>query len=376
MLSRRHPLPPTLYPLPSTPSPTLYPLPMSDRFRKFVQIIGSGPHTGKSLTREQAAEAMEMMLLQTATPAQIGAFLIAHRIKRPTGAELAGMLDTYANMGAQLQPVASHPRSPVIFGIPYDGRSRTVPIASIVALMMAAAEIPVILHGGSRMPTKYGIPLIDIWQAWGIDWTTLSLDRIQDIFAATGLGFIYTPTHFPAAAGLTPYRDQIGKRPPIATLELLWCPYAGDAHLIFGYVHPPTEQTALVAATLRNTPHKITTVKGLEGSTDLPRDRAVIIGVHQSGRELERIFLHHYDYGLSNINPPLLSTPELIADLASVFRAEPSNLLDSVIWNAGFYLWHCGGASDMTTGMKLARELLASGAVNDRLAAIKKHLNK
>ncbi|WP_310415061.1 anthranilate phosphoribosyltransferase family protein [Chamaesiphon sp. OTE_8_metabat_110] len=349
---------------------------MSDRFRKFVQIIGSGPHTGKSLTREEAAEAMEMMLLQTATPAQIGAFLIAHRIKRPTGAELAGMLDAYASMGPRLQPVASHHRAPVILGIPYDGRSRTAPIASIVALIMAAAEIPVILHGGDRMPTKYGIPLIDIWQAWGIDWTAVSLDRLQAIFAATGLGFIYTPTHFPAAAGLTPYRDQIGKRPPIATLELLWCPYAGDAHLIFGYVHPPTEQTALVAATLRDTPHKITTVKGLEGSTDLPRDRTVIVGVHRSGRELERIFLHHYDYGLSNVNPPLLATPELMVEFANVLAAKPSDLLDSVIWNAGFYLWHCGGASDMMTGMQLATVLLTSGAVYDRLAQIAAALNE
>jgi anthranilate phosphoribosyltransferase len=347
---------------------------MSDRFRKFVQIIGSGPHTGKSLTREQAAEAMEMMLLQTATPAQIGAFLIAHRIKRPTGAELAGMLDAYASMGPQLQPVSSHNRAPVILGIPYDGRSRTVPIAPLVALILAAAELPVILHGGDRMPTKYGIPLIDIWQEWGVDWTKVPFDRIQQVFAATKLGFIYTPTHFPAAAGLTPYRDQIGKRPPIATLELLWCPYAGEAHLIFGYVHPPTEQTALVAATLRNTPHQVTTVKGLEGSGDLPRDRAVIIGVHQAGRELERIFLHHYDYGLSNVNPPLLSTPELIADLASVMRSTPSDLFDSVLWNAGFYLWHCGGASDMHTGMKLAQELLASGAVSNKLASIRKCL--
>jgi anthranilate phosphoribosyltransferase len=349
---------------------------MSDRFRKFVQIIGSGPHTGKSLTREQAAEAMEMMLLQTATPAQIGAFLIAHRIKRPTGAELAGMLDAYASLGPQLQPVASHQRSPVIFGIPYDGRSRTVPIAPLVSLILTAAGIPVILHGGDRMPTKYGIPLVDIWQEWGIDWTGGSLDRLQQMFATTKLGFVYTPTHFPTAAGLTPYRDQIGKRPPIATLELLWCPYAGDAHLIFGYVHPPTEQTALVAATLRNTPHKITTVKGLEGSTDLPRDRAVIIGVHQSGRELERIFLHHYDYGLSNVNPPLVSTPELLTDFASVLRAEPSDLLDSVLWNAGFYLWHCDGASDMAAGMKLARELLISGAVSHQLASIKKCLRE
>jgi anthranilate phosphoribosyltransferase len=344
---------------------------MSDRFREFIQKIGSGPHTGKSLTREEAATAMEMMLLQTATPAQIGAFLIAHRIKRPTGAELAGMLDAYATMGPQLQPVASHTRSPVILGIPYDGRSRTTPLAPLVSLILTAAGIPMILHGGDRMPTKYGIPLVDIWQEWGINWAQIPIAQIQNIFATAGLGFIYTPTHFPAAAGLTPYRDQIGKRPPIATLELLWCPYAGDAHLIFGYVHPPTEQTALVAATLRDTPHKITTVKGLEGSTDLPRDRAVIIGVHQSGQELARIFLHHYDYDLSNVNPPLLSTSELIANFATVLQGQPSELLNSVLWNAGFYLWHCGAANDLAEGMQLARELLSGGAVNQQLAKIR-----
>jgi anthranilate phosphoribosyltransferase len=210
-----------------------------------------------------------------------------------------------------------------------------------------------------------------MWQEWAIDWTQMSLEKVQRIFAQTGLGFIYTPTHFPAAAGLTPYRDQIGKRPPIATLELMWCPYAGDAHSIFGYVHPPTEQTALVAANLRDMPDRITTVKGLEGSTDLPRDRAVIVGVHRSGCELERIFLHHYDYGLSNVNPPLLSTPELMANFATVLEGKSSDLLDSVLWNAGFYLWHCGGANDMAAGMTLARELLASGAVSQQLARIR-----
>jgi anthranilate phosphoribosyltransferase len=43
-----------------------------------------------------------------------------------------------------------------------------------------------------------------------------------------------------------------------------------------------------------------------------------------------------------------------------------------VLWNAGFYLWHCGGASDMAAGMKLARELLASGTIRDRLESIRK----
>lgn len=344
---------------------------MSDRFREFVQRIGSGPHTGKSLTREEAACAMELMLLQVATPAQIGAFLIAHRIVRPTGAELAGMLDTYAKIGPQLQPVASHARSPVIFGIPYDGRSRTAPLAPLVSLIMTAANVPVILHGGDRMPTKYGIPLIEIWQEWGINWAEVSIARIQEIFATTGLGFIYTPAHFPAAAGLTPYRDQIGKRPPIATLELLWCPYAGDAHLMFGYVHPPTEETALVAIGLRERPDRVTTIKGLEGSTDLPRDRTGIIGVHQTGRELERIFMHHYDYDLSNRNAPLLPTPELMVQFNAVLEGELSELLNSVVWNAGFYLWHCGAVDAPKVGMELARDLLSNGVVSQQLAKIR-----
>ena len=86
--------------------------------------------------------------------------------------------------------------------------------------------------------------------------------------------------------------------------------------------------------------------------------------------------MHHYDYGLSNVNPPLLSNLELIAELTNVLAAKPSDLLDSVIWNAGFYLWHCGGASDMMTGMQLATVLLTSGAVRDRLAQMAAALNE
>ena len=68
---------------------------MSDEFRELLKRVGSGTHTSKDLTRTEAATATEMMLLQSATPAQIGAFTIAHRIKRPTPEELAGILDTF-----------------------------------------------------------------------------------------------------------------------------------------------------------------------------------------------------------------------------------------------------------------------------------------
>jgi anthranilate phosphoribosyltransferase len=336
-----------------------------EEFRELLKKIGSGSHTSKSLSRPEAALAMKKMLLAEATPAQIGAFLIAHRIRRPTGEEMAGMLDSWEEFGPRLQPVSDV--APRVFGIPYDGRSRTAPLGLVTGLLLATVGVPVILHGGDRMPTKYGVPLMDFWRHWGADWGALDLAGVQQIFAETNLAFIYTPKHFPLAQGLVTYREQIGKRPPIATLELLWSPYAAASHLIFGYVHPPTEKTALIALELRGTELPITTVKGLEGSCDLPHDRTVIIGTGKQ-TELDRILLHHQDYGISNINPPL--TDHTFTDLDELLQGKPNDLLESAVWNGGFYLWHCGIAKDMTTGMELAKELFASGRVLQKLQQI------
>jgi anthranilate phosphoribosyltransferase len=108
---------------------------MSDAFRELLRKIGSGVHTGENLTRSEAAAATRMMLLGEATPAQIGAFMISHRIKRPTGEELAGMLDAYEELGPMLAPPNREKgfavSSVAVFGVAYDGRSRTAPISPI-----------------------------------------------------------------------------------------------------------------------------------------------------------------------------------------------------------------------------------------------------
>lgn len=343
---------------------------MSDAFRDLLRKVGSGSHTSEHLTRLEASRATYLMLTQTATPAQIGAFMIAHRIKRPTGEELAGMLDAYDQLGAKLAPLtAAYPA--IVMGIPYDGRSRTSPIAPLTALLLTTAGCPAILHGGRRMPTKAGVPLVEIWQALGIDWTPLSLEQTQQVFSATLLGFVYLPNHFPLAEGLVTYREQIGKRPPFATVELFWCPYAGEALIVSGFVHPPTEEMARLAFAMRGTQQFIT-VKGLEGSCDLPRDRTCIIGINRPGAEpdFERLLLHPRDYGFAGLEVPLLPTAELVTAMQSVLRGEPSELLEAAVWNGGFYLWQGGYCQDLASGLVAARELFSSGKVAQKLAEI------
>jgi anthranilate phosphoribosyltransferase len=345
------------------------------RFRELLKKVGSGQHTKEDLTRAEAAEATRMMLCQDATPAQIGAFMISHRIKRPTAIELAGMLDAYNELGPKFQLENVLEKPIWVLGIPYDGRDRTAPVTPITALILAASGIPVVMHGGDCMPTKYGVPTIELWQGLGIDFSQLEFDRTQKLLEKTGLGFVYLPQHFPLAQDIVPYRDQIGKRPPAATLELIWSPCQGRIHQVAGYVHPPTEERFRDTFRLHGITH-YTLVKGLEGSCDLPRDRTAIISISQPElpEGFEYLKLHPRDYGFAGGEVPLNSTAELLSQLESVLQGQPSQLMQAAIWNGGFYLWRAGICDTLEAGLGKAEFSLKSGEVDRKRTEIREWL--
>lgn len=346
---------------------------MSSAFRDLLKKVGSGTHTSKHLSREESALATQMMLEQTATPAQIGAFMIALRIKRPTIPELAGMLDCYDKMGGRLIAPSSHYRT-MVLNTPYDGRERHVPMTPITALILAAAGIPAILHGGERMPTKMGLPLVEIWQSLGLGWQSLTLAQTQRIFENTHVGFVYIPQHFPQAYHLVPYREQIGKRPTLATIELMWAPCNGQQHVVSSFVHPPTEDRTRETYKLRHT-HEFTTVKGLEGSCDLPRSRTAIIGMGslKNGKSMfERLLLHPRDYGFDGPDPSL--DENLVQKLEQTLSGKPTELTRSAIWNGGFYLWRSGAVADLSDGFQQARTLLETGQVQAKREHIRNEI--
>lgn len=340
---------------------------MSIAFRILLQKVGGGEHTSEDLTRSESAAATRMMLLGEATPAQIGAFLIAHRIKRPTPAELAGMLDAYEELGPQI-PKLDIADPLVILGHPYDGRTRTAPVGVLVALILATAGSVVLLHGSESCPTKYGLPLVDLWSLIGVEWRGLSLDQVTAVLANTGVGFLHLPQHFPLAQTIMTYRDEIGKRPPFATLELIWAPYNGSVHVISGFVHPPTEANMVETFKLRDI-EQFTTVKGLEGSCDLARDRTAILSL--AG---ERLLLKPRDFGMAGSEVPLPKPLEFAALLQQVLNGSEGELTQATLWNIGFYLWRLGHAADVKSGIELAKELLLSGKVAAKRDQIRKQI--
>ena len=337
-----------------------------ERFKTYLRKIGSGEHTSSGLSRSEAADALELILDGGASPAQIGAFLIAHRIRRPEPQELTGMLDVYRQRGPQLK--SSQPA--ISFGMPFDGRTRTAPIYPLTALVLASAGLPVVLQGAGRMPVKYGITAVELFGALGLQLAGRSINWVQQQLDQFQLALVHQPDHFPAADCLISYREDLGKRPPVASLELLWSAHHGEHLLVSGFVHPPTEARAWQALQLAGE-HNVLTVKGLEGSTDLPISRACVTG-RPTAIDEGRQILHPRDHGCFAPDP-LWEGLETWADQAKAALQGEGTLATALIWNAGTYLWQAGLASDQQAGLEHCRELLKSGATAQRLSQLRQH---
>ena len=325
-------------------------------FKIYLKKIGSGEFTGKSLTREEIKSALRLMLKEEASPAQIGGFMIAHRIRRPIPEELAGMIDAYIELGPKIHS-PSHQSQPIFFGMPFDGRKKTAPIYPLTTLMLLTQRQPVILHGGSPMPVKYGVTHKELFQALGLNLSGLSIHQLQSFFNHNELALIHQPDHFPLAEKLIPYRDQIGKRPPLASMELIWTCHQGKHLHISGYVHSPTEERHWKALELMGEENVIT-VKGLEGGIDLSTSRSSTIG-HYRNQEGTRKVLHPKDYECSGKDISWSNIEEWKKFAIQALNGE-GPLTKALTWNAGIYFFYSGLSSDIEQGINKAQEIIHS----------------
>jgi anthranilate phosphoribosyltransferase len=325
------------------------------RFRALLAKVGSGERTSRDLSRAEACEAMDLMLEGHPSDAQLGAFLIAHRIRRPTALELAGMLDSYRSHG----PVLRTPgRQAIGFGVPYDGRSRTAPVLPLLALALAAAEVPVVLHGGNPMPVKYGVCLAELFAVLGVDWSGLGLEVVQDCLERCNLALTHQPVHFPEAERFVRIREELGKRPPVASLELLWTPHQGEHLLVSGFVHQPTEARAWEALLISGE-RNVLTIKGLEGSTDLPTSRVGIAARVRDGVSVRHL-LHPRDHGLEQDDPPWQGLERWQSDALAALAGD-GPLAPALLWNLAVQLWQLGHGQDLSEALLRARALLNGG---------------
>jgi anthranilate phosphoribosyltransferase len=161
--------------------------------------------SGKPLTFDEARSAFDTIMSGEATPSQIGAFLMALRVRGETVDEISGAV---ATMREKMLRVDAPDGAIDIVGTGGDG-SHSVNISTASAFVIAGAGVPVAKHGNRGLSSQTGAA--DVLTALGVK-IDIAPDAIGHCIRSAGVGFMFAPAHHPAMRHVGPTRLEIGTR--------------------------------------------------------------------------------------------------------------------------------------------------------------------
>jgi anthranilate phosphoribosyltransferase len=200
-------------------------------FAKFVRILGKGKKGSRSLTEDEAFEAMSMILKGEAEDLQIGAFLMLLRVKEESKEEICGFVKA-----AQDCCFAPKSLTADIDWSSYAGKRRHLPWFLFSTFILAQAGYRVFMHGASghtanrlyteNILTELNIPLANNW-----DDAQKQLDDRN---------FTYMPLRniSPKLANMINMRHIFGLRSPVHSFARLLNPLNAPT-VLQGIFHPP-----------------------------------------------------------------------------------------------------------------------------------------
>lgn len=200
-------------------------------FAQYVRILGKGKSGTRSLTREEAAEAMGMILDGQVEPEQLGAFLMLLRVKEEAPEELAGFAD------ATRQRYAAPSSLQVdLDWSTYAGKKRRHPWFLLAVLCLAGHGYRIFMHG-AKGHTPERIYTEDLLHQFGLkacsDWQDVDAELSRVNFA-----FMSIDQLCPPLGRIIQLRPVLGLRSPVHTFCRMLNPLHAKSS-IGGVFHPP-----------------------------------------------------------------------------------------------------------------------------------------
>ncbi len=320
---------------------------------------------GHDLSRARAREAMGSIMTGEATPAQIGGFLVALRIKGETPDEIAGFAEA---IRSHVHPVTPR-RSDLVdtAGTGGDGQA-TINISTGAALVAAAAGAGVAKHGNRAVSSASGSA--DVLEALGFS-LEVPAERVARSIDELGFGFLFAPTHHPGFRHAAPVRTELATRTVFNVLGPLTNPAGARAQVVG--VYDPALVPTIAEVLARLGAHRAFVVHGAFGVDELsPAGPNLVCEVVDGG--VRRRQIDPLDLGVPRCRPEELrggSPVENAAVIRSVFSGEERGARrDAILLNAAGAIAAGGLARDLHDGLELAREAVDSGAASERLDAL------
>jgi anthranilate phosphoribosyltransferase len=307
--------------------------------------------------------AIETVLRGEATPSQIGALLVALRMKGETASEVSAAARVMRRHCVQV-PLEKPPVLLDTCGTGGDG-SGTFNISTAAAIVIASCGVSVAKHGNRAASSKTGSA--DVLELLGVS-VELAPAAVARCIAQVGIGFMFARLHHPAMRHVAAVRSEIGVRTLFNFLGPL-CNPAGASHQLIGV--PELRLCEMLARVLAD----LGTTRAWVVCGDGALDEIALSGPTHVAQIDEKGVLTSHDvtpeeFGVSR--QPLAAlvvndVAESAAVIRKIFAGERGPHRDAVVINAAAGLYVAGHASSLREAADRASSAIDSGAASHKL---------
>lgn len=322
--------------------------------------------TGAPLNLAQARQAFEIMMSGDATPAQIGGFLMALRVRGET-------VDEITAAASVMREKVLHVDAPAdaidTCGTGGDA-SGTFNISTAAAFVVAGCGVPVAKHGNRALSSKTGSA--EVLVALGVNIET-SPEVVSECVRKAGLGFMMAPRHHGAMKHVGPTRVELGVRTIFNLLGPLSNPAGTKRQLIGVFAKQWVEPLARVLGNLGA--GRAWVVHGSDGLDELTTTGPSYVAALENGR-VRSFEITPADAGLELAQPVDLLGGDSEANanaIRDLLAGHKGAYRDIVLLNAAAALIVAGKAADLKAGVALGADAIDDGKaakILERLIAV------
>ncbi len=309
----------------------------------------------EDLTRDEMKQVMTQIMTGEATPAQIGGFLIALRMKGESVDEISAAAEVMRELATPVETHSDHLVDTCGTG---GDASGSFNVSTAAALVAAGAGAHVAKHGNRSVSSSSGSA--DVLEAAGVnlDVDPATVGRCID---EVGVGFLFAQKHHSAMRHAIGPRREMGVRTLFNVLGPLTNP-AGAPNQVMGvFAAELVEPIAEVLKSLGS--DHVLVVHADDGMDEISVCAPTAVAELKDG-EIRSYRIQPEDFGFERADPEAIrvgSAEESLAMIRGVLDNQAGPARDIVCLNAGAAIYAAGLADDLAGGIEKAKQSIASG---------------
>ena len=325
---------------------------------------------GKDLDETLMVQVMNEIMGGETTPAQIGAFITALRIKGETIEEISGAAKVMRQKSTRISTGVAISEGEVLMDTCGTGgdSSGTFNVSTTTAFVVAGADVPVAKHGNRSVSSLCGSA--DVLEALGVN-LELAPDQVGACVKEVGIGFLFAPMLHGAMKYAIGPRREIGIRTIFNVLGPLTNPAGANVQLLGVYSPDLCEKLAEVLGRLGS--KRAMVVCGAGNVDELTVTGDTKIAELVDGK-VRNYVVRPEDVGMQRSRLVDLKGGDTAEEAAELLRGllqgAKGPRRDMLLLNSGAALYVAGKAPGMKTGVELATEVIDSGAALAKLEAL------